>query len=205
MSDDDSSRSGVIYIVQSVTGGPVKIGFTERPTVVNRIAGLQTAHANKLILRAAKPGTMAAERRIHTLFKEERMLGEWFALSERIVWFIDMLQGAWTLDEAIDAARTRPATESSWQEFAITESHAVIFFALPANCLMSARRSGVGPVVLREVHRSSKQAIRWYTLAAVREWLTSHKQPFIIRYQLWPTLVKPADEVMSLPSWRPNG
>ena len=73
-----------IYIAEEVgCDYAVKIGVTDRD-VENRLAELQTGNPRKLRIVRVLEGDEAEERRLHELFAEERLLGEWFRLSDRV-------------------------------------------------------------------------------------------------------------------------
>lgn len=68
---------------------PVKIGTSR--SAEDRLADLQTAHHEKLVLFAKVPGGIGEERELHRLFKADRVFGEWFQRSEEIELFIGLI------------------------------------------------------------------------------------------------------------------
>lgn len=66
----------IVYFVQGVDGGPIKIGVATDPK--RRLATLQ--HGSPVLLRALiiMPGGFEMERQLHRLFAAGRMHGEWF-------------------------------------------------------------------------------------------------------------------------------
>jgi hypothetical protein len=68
---------GIVYFVQGHGSGPVKIGYTDRPMDV-RLAGLQTGSPVRLRVLATHAGDREMERRLHTMFRDWRLHGEWF-------------------------------------------------------------------------------------------------------------------------------
>ena len=73
------------YFVQSVDGGPIKIGFTEgEPSV--RLSGLQTGSPVKLQIIGLLYGNR--EREMHERFKEFRVHREWFEPKKPLLEFI---------------------------------------------------------------------------------------------------------------------
>jgi DNA-binding CsgD family transcriptional regulator len=66
----------MIYFVENLTSGVIKIGFTTNPG--KRLATLQNASADPLGLMGVLPGGPAEEKRIHRLFAQHRLRGEWF-------------------------------------------------------------------------------------------------------------------------------
>jgi hypothetical protein len=78
---------GTVYFVQSGTDGPIKIGFTTR-AIEQRLANLQTAHAEKLRLLAQITGDRELERELHRRFVLHRMNGEWFEPHPDVIAFI---------------------------------------------------------------------------------------------------------------------
>jgi hypothetical protein len=74
-------NAGGVYFVQSAEpGNPIKIGVAK--VIARRFAGLQTAHAWPLVLRAWTPGGPNEEEAFHSRFASSRMRGEWFRPSE---------------------------------------------------------------------------------------------------------------------------
>jgi hypothetical protein len=67
---------GYTYVIQSGDSGPVKIGQTMADPQ-QRLSTLQTAHFDRLYLRALYDGAHR-ERELHELFQRYRMNGEWF-------------------------------------------------------------------------------------------------------------------------------
>ncbi|HEX2879947.1 MAG TPA: GIY-YIG nuclease family protein, partial [Polyangiaceae bacterium] len=79
---------GVIYFVRSGDSGPIKIGFT-RGDASKRIAGLQTAHPEKLTLVAEIGGDREGESTLHAEFRHLRLRGEWFEPGADLLALID--------------------------------------------------------------------------------------------------------------------
>lgn len=68
---------GSVYFIQSVLGGPIKIGFSTE--VHGRLGWLQTAHAAELrILGQIDQATYKTEGELHRQFSALRVAGEWF-------------------------------------------------------------------------------------------------------------------------------
>lgn len=80
---------GFIYFIQGKSGGAVKIGYTK--DVFSRLKALQTGYPDTLIIRCCIPGSPDTESGYHEMFKEERLKGEWFTPSERLMKKIDAL------------------------------------------------------------------------------------------------------------------
>ena len=77
----------MIYFIQQGTDGPIKIGYTSG-SVERRISTLQTASPEKLHLIAKGNGTKVNESMLHQMFSDERLNGEWFKPSERLIEYI---------------------------------------------------------------------------------------------------------------------
>lgn len=75
-------REGLVYFIQAGTEGAIKVGWTQN--VDRRIAELQTANAQKLVLLATLPGTMETEASLHARFSHLRLEAEWFRNSHEI-------------------------------------------------------------------------------------------------------------------------
>jgi Meiotically up-regulated gene 113 len=65
-----------IYFIQSGEHGPIKIGFSNKPT--RRVPELQTGNPDELLLRHVIPGDLTVERKLHERFEPARIRGEWF-------------------------------------------------------------------------------------------------------------------------------
>lgn len=76
----------MVYFFQLLSGGPIKIGFTSSKSPKNRLANLQTAHAEQLICLAT---TMSHEEKaLHERFAHLRLEGEWFTPSVSLLAWI---------------------------------------------------------------------------------------------------------------------
>lgn len=75
-----------VYFVRS-SNGTIKIGVST--DVMRRLASLQTANSARLTLLLIMPGTEEDEQELHRLFADERLRGEWFRPSRRLLRFID--------------------------------------------------------------------------------------------------------------------
>lgn len=71
-----SSCEGFVYFVQSGSGGPIKIGWSQ--DVDRRMAELQVGNAHRLIFLGKIAGRMEDESATHAKFAHLRMEGEWF-------------------------------------------------------------------------------------------------------------------------------
>ncbi len=78
-----------IYFLQAEDVGLIKIGTTRH--VIKRIAGLQTSCPTRLNLIGLIDGNSDLESQIHHEFRSERRHGEWFYPSERLLWWISIL------------------------------------------------------------------------------------------------------------------
>lgn len=67
---------GFVYAIQAVDGGPVKIGWSEKPE--KRLGQLQTGHHSELRVVDSFPATQAHELQLHTLLAASAIRGEWF-------------------------------------------------------------------------------------------------------------------------------
>jgi hypothetical protein len=93
-----------VYFIRCSTG-EIKIGTAAN--IRRRVAVLQTAHPATLELLAAIPGDTSREQSLHERFERERVRGEWFEPSERLLSFIDGLALATTLYEGISELAKR--------------------------------------------------------------------------------------------------
>ena len=77
----------MIYFIQQGTDGPIKIGYTNS-SVESRLANLQTANCEKLHLLATATGEQRDEAMLHARFADERLNGEWFKPSTRLIEYL---------------------------------------------------------------------------------------------------------------------
>jgi len=69
---------GVVYFVGAAESGPIKVGFTTDRTIESRLAQLQTASHEKLIVHGKVDAGPAVERAIHSVLSTHLVRGEWF-------------------------------------------------------------------------------------------------------------------------------
>lgn len=77
----------VVYFVQSVSGGPIKIGTAKH--VPKRLEELQIGHPEKLIVLGVLEGGSQVEMRIHRFFARLWLRGEWFQCTPDLLAFIE--------------------------------------------------------------------------------------------------------------------
>lgn len=77
------SDTTVVYFAQAGPGGPIKIGIAKDH--VRRFDSLQTGCPVRLTLLGYVPGDKSDEGTLHRLFSPLRIHGEWFALAEPII------------------------------------------------------------------------------------------------------------------------
>jgi hypothetical protein len=75
-----------VYFIRRGADGPIKIGISK--SVEDRIAALQTASAEGLVLLGRCRGTKLVERSLHDQFKHLRRVGEWFHPAAELLEFI---------------------------------------------------------------------------------------------------------------------
>lgn len=103
-----------VYFVHATESGRIKIGTADDP--VRRLATLQTGSPEQLDLIGTLPGGRALEARLHRDFARERLRGEWFECSDRLVLFLgDRLGWGRLTDQQAESARKAAA---AWAEFA---------------------------------------------------------------------------------------
>lgn len=76
--------TGFVYFIQSIDGGPVKIGYSKDPE--SRARNLQTAE--ELVVLATLPGSYKLEADLHHKYASIRMNGEWFQDAPELMEFI---------------------------------------------------------------------------------------------------------------------
>lgn len=71
-----------VYFIGIVRGGPVKIGWTTKPTV--RLGCLISWSPHEMRILATAPGGKYEERAVHIACDAARIRGEWFGRSRRL-------------------------------------------------------------------------------------------------------------------------
>jgi hypothetical protein len=104
-----SLQDPMLYVIGAeLKREPVKIGITACPAV--RLAELQTAHYRQLfILAQGQIGGVDDEQRVHELFREQRLRGEWFSRSSEIVSFIGRIRALGVYRAAAHVLKSREA------------------------------------------------------------------------------------------------
>lgn len=80
----------MIYFIQESEPGRnrVKIGYTSKDDVGQRMRELQTASPSSLSVLGVMEGEQVRERLIHALFSDRRIIGEWFEPNNLLMNFI---------------------------------------------------------------------------------------------------------------------
>jgi hypothetical protein len=79
---DSELSGGYVYLIEASDTGNFKIGFTKNPDIEQRRSQLQTGNSEELVVRGSfRCASPQTEKVLHTIFKESRRQGEWFALS----------------------------------------------------------------------------------------------------------------------------
>lgn len=77
-----------VYFISQGLDGPIKIGFTTK-TATKRLAELQVASPQKLILLAVIQGDREVETELHKRFSDSHIRGEWFERGDALMDFIE--------------------------------------------------------------------------------------------------------------------
>lgn len=93
------SKMTMIYFMQGVDGGPIKIGQSTDPE--KRLISVQNGNPVKLQLTRVVPGIEADERWLHDLFQDFRLNGEWFKPHPLIARIADAIPDKSLADEPI--------------------------------------------------------------------------------------------------------
>lgn len=80
------SAKAVIYFIQGVDGGPIKIGISSRPRT--RLQDIQICSPVLLRLLTTIPGDVAKELSLHIRFAPWRLHGEWFQPVPELIGYI---------------------------------------------------------------------------------------------------------------------
>lgn len=85
-----SESDPFVYFIRSGTNGPIKIGRTKNAK--ERRHALQLATHSPLTLLATMRAPFWAEGYLHQFYSDERIRGEWYRPSPRLVAFLETLQ-----------------------------------------------------------------------------------------------------------------
>lgn len=101
----------VVYFVAAERSRLIKIGFAS--DIKNRFLSLSRSGPEPLRLVAIMPGTITAERQLHRRYSVERLHGEWFSITPRIVKFVNLLRlkhslPDWAATDLANGARWKP-------------------------------------------------------------------------------------------------
>lgn len=96
----------MVYFIEAVGVGLVKIGFTDGEPEV-RLRQLQTGCPHKLRLRMAFAAERSVEQWCHEKFGHLRTGGEWFQLTLEIEAFIAAVRWVWPKQDRIEARLDR--------------------------------------------------------------------------------------------------
>lgn len=76
-----------VYFIQSIDGGPVKIGVSRNPHC--RLREIQANHPHNLqIVAMCQNGGRTLESAIHRALGDERLNGEWFEMSDELEFYL---------------------------------------------------------------------------------------------------------------------
>ena len=115
----------MIYFIQAVSGGPIKIGYAKN--IWSRLGGLQTSHPEKLTVLGYIEGDLETERSLHDRFAESRLSGEWFTDTCRIRAFIAERCAAPTPEEHWERGlRDEDRDAREYEEFATSFRAALV-------------------------------------------------------------------------------
>jgi hypothetical protein len=94
--------AGLVYFVQPVGGGLIKIGWTSG-YVGDRLGALQTGSPVPLEVAYSMRAPREAERQLHYRFDHVRSHGEWFKPTKDLTTFIEGLREFWAGRAAAEA------------------------------------------------------------------------------------------------------
>ena len=112
----------MIYFVQSLN--KIKVGFTNN--ITHRMKGLRSANPHGVILIGTVQGNKNHEKKIHTVLKDNNVIGEWFRDCAEVREYIDKIlndsikvqykQMEWDSSESIIEAE-EPEKIASWENY----------------------------------------------------------------------------------------
>ena len=78
----------MIYFIQAGKDGPIKIGYS-KVGAKSRLATLQTSNYSNLSLLKTIKGDLKYEQRLHLMFEDSKIRGEWFKPTAALLNFIE--------------------------------------------------------------------------------------------------------------------
>lgn len=121
--DKSASPECFVYFIQCAPFGPVKIGSSANPA--NRIRDIQTASPHELRLLCVAVGSERDEKALHAVFAQERIRGEWFRPSERLMNEIEriaMMERSLGRNPLMHTAPSVPADDAEEDDSALIDS-----------------------------------------------------------------------------------
>lgn len=176
--------TGRVYFIQGKPGSPVKIGYTGHDPN-KRIAELQTGNPYLLRVIYSFPGNPSDEKKIHRALASDRLSGEWFECSKRLLTLYATLQRH-GLAAAIETCQglQSPDVPPGWDDLAVSESGAYWVLSLPqTNTLSKARVSQTGPGYMTVVVKG--RSSRYYLLGDLKRWLVEQGIPHRVAQHHW--------------------
>lgn len=98
---DRCAAESWVYFIQGDPGTPIKIGFSAWAEIKYRISNLQSGNPQTLRLLCAAPGDRYWEKALHHEFATDRVRGEWFACSDKLLALVETLSKGATLFDAL--------------------------------------------------------------------------------------------------------
>lgn len=144
--DKSASPECFVYFIQCAPFGPVKIGSSANPA--NRIRDIQTASPHELRLLCVAVGSERDEKALHAVFAQERIRGEWFRPSERLMNEIDRIasmERKLGRDPLMNAAQSETASETSKDDNLLIDALAELSESREIN--ESLVRAAIAPTV----------------------------------------------------------
>lgn len=83
-------QDGYVYFIQCGESGPIKIGYSKN-NIEKRLIIAQVYNPFLLHLLCAMPGNRKKEKELHKTFKDDKILGEWFDPSIKLLKLINTL------------------------------------------------------------------------------------------------------------------
>lgn len=102
----------MIYFVQNMDTGRVKIGLSDDP--VRRLGALQTANGSELRLLRTMPGDEQVEAELHARFQHLRQRGEWFAPDDELLEFVG---AGWQRDDGLADLFVHTVDDDGWLQY----------------------------------------------------------------------------------------
>lgn len=106
-------KPGYVYFIGNEHAGPIKVGFSTKPSY--RLRTIQTGQAQPMSLLVLMQGSRFVESRLHQYLSDLQEHGEWFRRDDPLISFLQLLEerATWTAKPAVPKCKPAEITEEN--------------------------------------------------------------------------------------------